>query len=282
MRPRQTTERSSEQVDGVNVDAPPNGPTLGILKDVTTQVMQCVVEMIPVSRLQEDLPAISIASALHGGWNRPQNHDVGIVRGRDRLCQALKEEAYGILTGRICPDQGLMTEGRKCQGFPLLEADGGKCLVASMDERFKNGMAWVTRLQQNLPGPMRPAGTTCDLENELGGAFGGSKVAAEKTPIHIQNANERDIGKVMSFRQHLGTDQDVRFSVVNGFEIRFELSLPSSGIAVNADQSLGWKQSGQCLLDALGSQSQKNQLITFAAWALLRDRLLEAAVVTTQ
>ena len=171
MRPGQTTERSSEQVDGVNVDAPPNRPTLGIRKDVTTQVMQCMVEMIPVTRLQEDLPAIAIASALHGGWNRPQNHDVGIGQGRDRLCQALKEEAYGILTGRICPDQGLIAEGRQCQGFPLLKANGGKCLVAPMDDRLDDGMAWVARLEKNLAWSMRPAGTTCDLENELCGAF---------------------------------------------------------------------------------------------------------------
>ena len=84
-----------------------------------------------------------------------------------------------------------------------------------MDEGINHGVARVAGLKENLAWAMRPAGAPCDLKNQLCRSFGGPEIAAKEAAIHIQNANQGDIGEVVSFGQHLGADQDVRFSPVD-------------------------------------------------------------------
>ena len=77
--------------------------------------MEGLMKTAAVAGLQKDLPAMSIAATLHGGWHGPQDHDIRKREWRDRLCETLKEQSNCLLAGGVCPNQRLMTEGGKSQ-----------------------------------------------------------------------------------------------------------------------------------------------------------------------
>lgn len=244
--------------------------------------MKSLVQAVTLGGLQKDLPAIAVTPALHGGRNRAQHHDMGKCLWRDRMGKLRKKVPYIVLPRRIRPNQGLIAEGGQGQELPFLKAYGGEGFIAPMDEGINDRVSRMARLQEHPAWTMRPAGASCNLQDQLCCAFRGAKVAAKKTTIDIKNADQCYIGKMMPLRQHLGPDEDIRFTAVNRFKKAFELSLPTCRVAIDADESTCREKSGQSLLDSFGPKPEQHQLITATVGALSRSGLLETAMMATQ
>ena len=65
-------------------------------------------------------------------------------------------------------------------------------------------------LDEHAPGSLAAAGPAGDLHQQLRHAFGGAEVDAEQSAVRIQNAHQRDIGKMMTLGEHLSAYEDVR------------------------------------------------------------------------
>lgn len=113
-----------------------------------------------------------------------------------------------------------------------------------MDESVNDRMARVAGLEKDTPRAMRPSGASCDLQDELSGPLGGAKVAAKEAAIDIQDADQRDVGKMVPFSEHLGANENICLAVMHRFEIGFELALPAGGVAVNSNKPMGRKKPG--------------------------------------
>ncbi len=71
-------------------------------------------------------------------------------------------------------------------------------------------MIRVVGLDEHAPGPLPAPGPPRDLHQQLRHAFGGAEVGAEQSPVRIQNPHQGDIGKMVSFGEHLRAYEDVR------------------------------------------------------------------------
>ena len=58
------------------------------------------------------------------------------------------------------------------------------------------------------------SGSSCDLSEECGGFFGCSEVWEVESDVGEDGADEGDIGEVQAFRDHLSSDEDINFLIL--------------------------------------------------------------------
>src|SRR5206468_11606766 len=64
-------------------------------------------------------------------------------------------------------------------------------------------------LDKHLAFDIAPSGTAGDLRDQLESALAGAKIRNVQAQVRVDDSDERDIGKVQSFGDHLRADENV-------------------------------------------------------------------------
>ncbi len=113
-----------------------------------------------------------------------------------------------------------MSHQQECQGH-----EGRIAVIASVTNLFvikpaivlsrrvsQSVMMRMVSLNQDSPRQVTTARATGDLGYQLKRSFGGAKVGKSKAGIDRNNANQSDVRKIVSLRQHLRADEQIDFS----------------------------------------------------------------------
>ena len=123
-------------------------------------------------------------------------------------------------------------------------------------------VAGMSCLKQDSSRSLSASGAARNLKDELGGAFGSSKITAEQTAIYIDDTHQSDIGKMVAFGQHLSADQNVCLPGMNGLEAGFQFALSARGVSINPSGRGGGEKPCKRLFDALGSKAEQEKFVT--------------------
>jgi hypothetical protein len=110
-------------------------------------------------------------------------------------------------------------------------------------------------------------------------ALGGAKVGREQALISVENADQRDGRKMMALGQHLGADQDVGTTVARRCKMLVERASAARAVAVHAQHGVIREQRREIRLDALGTDTERQQLTIRTLPARGRRRSFAAAVM---
>lgn len=80
----------------------------------------------------------------------------------------------------------------------------------------------------------RAPGAAGNLSVELGEAFRRTKICGKKRAIDVQQRHQRDVRKVMAFRQHLCAYQNARSAAVNFRQMLLQRAFTTGGITVDS------------------------------------------------
>ena len=121
-------------------------------------------------------------------------------------------------------------------------------------------------LDEHLTRTTLAPGAAGDLDNRLRHAFCAAKIRAEQTLVCVDDSDKRELWKVMSFGQHLRTDQDISLALPGLVERFVHRAFALSAVAVNASNRLARKSQSQGILEAFGTFAQRRDVFTaFAA-----------------
>ncbi len=113
-------------------------------------------------------------------------------------------------------------------------------LIILFAGELKRVMFSVIALNDYAASFFTAAGTTRDLGQELKSPFGSAKIGHAQTGIDRDNADQRDIMKVVALGDHLSTDHEIDISAGELIEQFFESSTAACGIAIQpGDAHLG-------------------------------------------
>jgi hypothetical protein len=104
------------------------------------------------------------------------------------------------------------------------------------------------------------------------------EVRAEEALVGGEHDDERDVGEVVAFRQHLRAEKDPCAPVADGRESLLQVVAPADHVAVDAHERCGREELSERCLDAFRAFADWGELVA-AARAGERHRLLGAAVV---
>src|SRR5690554_4472225 len=126
-----------------------------------------------------------------------------------------------------------MAEGGVAHRLALCElvlSKGRKIVVLGGEE------AVVLRgvgLNDDLSGAVGAAGAAGDLGEKLEGALGGAEVREVEAHVREHDADQRDVGEVVAFGDHLGADEDVDLASTKAAQKLLE-ARAAAGVAVEA------------------------------------------------
>ena len=118
---------------------------------------------------------------------------------------------------------------------------------------------------------------------KLEGALGGAWVAVAETEIGIDDADQIELGKMMTFGDQLGADHDIEFALRDVVELAAQTLDRFDQIAGENERARAGKKLGRLLLQPLDAGADRDEAfgrLTFRA--LRRQRRREAAQVTDQ
>ena len=88
------------------------------------------LEQGAIAREQHELGAVAVGPALHGGWRRSEQMDLGGIRAFGQGA-CLAQEGHGLVGERgLGAEQDQMGEGRKLGGLAFLQGGRGESGVA--------------------------------------------------------------------------------------------------------------------------------------------------------
>src|SRR5690606_39543084 len=172
-----------------------------------------------------------------------------------------------------------MRERRPARAPARIERELRERVVALGEQTGEERMARVLRLDQHLAGLVAAAGAARDLHDRLREPLVAAKVRAEKALIGVQHADERDVRKVVAFRQHLRADDDSRVAARRLREHRAERALARRRVAVETTDALVRIEPLQLLVDPLRSGADRRALRA-AARTRPREAPRRAAMLT--
>src|SRR6184192_4176149 len=100
-----------------------------------------------------------------------------------------------------------------------------------------------------------------------------------KSGVRVDHAHDGDVGKVESFGDHLGAEQDVELALGHALEYPMMRPLGAGGVEVHARDAGNRKAKRYEMLQLLGAEAAHALDFLAAHAARGRDRLLVAAVV---
>ena len=92
----------------------------------------------------------------------------------------------------------------------LLISVSEEVVVASELDR---GGVWCVGLNDDFTLELTAASSPGNLSQQLKGALAGAEIGNMQAEVCVEYANERDIGEVKPFSDHLGADDDVEFAL---------------------------------------------------------------------
>jgi hypothetical protein len=122
-------------------------------------------------------------------------------------------------------------------------------------------------LHNDPSGAITAAGASGNLGNELKGAFWSTEVRQHQTGIYGNNTNQRDIGKIMPFGNHLCPNEDVEAAGGKIVKNALESTTPPRRIAVETRNGQGGKQFAQASFELLCPFADVSNAFAMALWA---------------
>ena len=123
-------------------------------------------------------------------------------------------------------------------------------------ELLQQGMLRVVSLDQHRAWFFPSASAPRDLNDLLGQLFGSAKINPIKALISIHDANQRELGEIMPFGQHLGADDDAGLARLDFLQGRFQFTFTTDLIAIQTDTGYVGPQLRGTRFDPLGALSQ--------------------------
>ena len=109
-----------------------------------------------------------------------------------------------------------MGAGRIRHKIPVGDLLPVELLIGVMDGSGDGIMIRRVGLDDDLPRLVAPSGTACRLTQQLKGPLSAPEVLSEQRQIRRQNSHQRHVGVVVSFDDHLGSQQHVGVSPGKG------------------------------------------------------------------
>ena len=141
-------------------------------------------------------------------------------------------------------------------------------------------MFWIFGLDEYLSATVAATRATGDLHDGLCEAFGGAKVGAEETLIGIEYHDQRNVGEVVTFGDHLRANENAGITACDARDDRFELVLTTYDIAIEPCDADALEGFGEALLDAFSTLAYRFDGVA-ALRALARQFAIGTAVMTT-
>ena len=137
-------------------------------------------------------------------------------------------------------------------------------------------------LDYNLSRFFSPSCTSCGLRKKLKGSLCPMKIIDMQRHVCRKYTDQRHIGKVVSFYNHLGTDQNIRFLICKGLKNFLKGILTSSGIKIHS-QNPGLRELFlNQFFYSLCSCLKSTDIFRATGWTNLRHWFLIATIVTAQ
>src|SRR3569623_3459715 len=202
---------------------------------------------------------------------------------RVREGRRLRQELLRQIGGRGRGAQQRHVAVRRQGGLaPVGEGGAGEARIPFTEQGVQQRVGGMMGLDQYFARVFGAAGTSRDLSDELRKTLARAEVDAEETLIGIQDGSERDLGEVMTLREHLRADQNRVFAALRLVAQLLQRAFASGAVAVDAGDGVIRKTFAQHLLDALRAVAERPQLFTATGWAVRLRLLLGAAVVAAQ
>src|SRR3569833_881367 len=229
--------------------------------------------------LQLKLGTAASGTAFHGGGHRTENIHPPMMRVREG--RRLRQESLRQIGGRGLGAQQRHVVVWRLGGFVPF-GGGGEARIPFTEQGAQQRVVGLMCLDQYFARVFGAAGTSRDLSDELRKTLARAEVDAEETLIGIQDGSERDLGEVMTLRQHLRADQNRVLAALRLVEQLLQRAFASGAVAVDAGDGVIRKTFAQHLLAALRAVAERSQLIAVTGWAVRLRLMLGAAVVAAQ
>src|SRR6185295_9630572 len=143
-------------------------------------------------------------------------------------------------------------------------------------------VAWMVGLNQHATRQFSTPRAPGYLRNQLKGPLGGPEVGQGEPRINRDDADQRDVVKIVSLRQHLCADQQIQVALAEIEESLFELMPPRLGIAIYAANPQPRKTLAQQLLDLFSAFADVVDVLAAAGRTRGRSPLTMITVMTHQ
>ena len=135
---------------------------------------------------------------------------------------------------RFGAQQREMAVGRVAGFAALGKRKTGEAVEVVPLQRAEQGVIRMPGLDQHLARLVRASGAAADLHDDLEQALAGAEVRPIQSLIGVEYPDQRDVGKIMAFREHLGAYQDVGLAGVHATQLLLERALAAGAVAVHA------------------------------------------------
>ncbi len=234
-----------------------------------------------VTALQEKLCAVAASASRHRSINRPEHTQrIGRISGEESASNFEKLVSIAVLMCRRT-NQGQACERRPASILTLpqgLICDRG---ITSIDQLSPKRMLGESGLYENLAGGRFPSRATGNLYDGLRHPLGAAKVRTEQSLIGVNDANQRQARKMMSFGEHLRANQYVGITAGRACQRLVHRAFSLCAVTVDTSNGCRRKSPVKRLLQFFGAFSEWRN--GFAALiAMLIERSLESTVVAAQ
>ena len=193
-------------------------------------------------------------------------------------------EFHLVLAAALQREQRHAAERRVVQLLPklqfLLEEAHEVMPPRELDRRMKRR----ERLHKHLAFDVTAAGAAGDLREQLKGALPRAEIRLVQRGVRVDDAHQRDVGKMQPLRDHLRADEDVNFAVLERVQHAPVILLPLHHVRIHAPDARARKKFSQDVLHLLraGAGKADGGIFAFLIRADLRYALAVAADVAGQ
>ena len=202
-------------------------------------------------------------------------HRGGLAGGSEKSQRLLHGPRFGA-------QHGLEAEGRKAGNAAFAQLVLCEARIVVVDQRAIQGMVGILGLDQHFAGQFGAPAAAADLHQLREETLGRTKVGGEQGGIGADRADQGQQRKIMALGQHLGADQDVGLTGMDGGEQGLPFLRRARRIAVDAQDAGFGKAFDEHGFEALRTAPEGQQVDVAAIGAGARHARFEAAVVAAQ
>ncbi len=149
-------------------------------------------------------------------------------------------------------DQAQLHERRVLALAPQLDFLGEEPLVVRREHQAPERVVRIAGLDDHLPRTLPPAGPARSLHQKLEGPLCSAVVRQVAAQVRVGRYDQRDLGEMVPFGQHLGAHQHLRPAGPERLQDGLQALGPAGGVPVHAQNPRPSRQFRvQNLLDAL-------------------------------
>ena len=164
-----------------------------------------------------------------------------------------------------------------------LDLAGVERLAVAGDQRLHDRMIGLVRLQEADAAACLAAGAAGDLVQQLEGALGCARIAVGEAEIGVDDADQVELGEMMSLGDQLGADDDVDMALGDLLQFLAHLLDRRDQVARQHQHARVGKQLHHLLFQPLDARPAGDECVgRLALRANLRLRHGEAAMMTDQ